>query len=614
MKDKNVNQLNRENQKLYASLKGEYKIYAWQLLNALFVHCKPKSAINDSLSDIFSMLADAQNGGCPFMQIIPDPRTSIRETVLCFPQKRIRRRMLAALISAAALVLLAGILAATLTPVPLDEPIIRFDDSELTLSWQEVPHAQGYEVYADDELIGTTRETQFSLPVEYAQRQTIYFSVTATGEGRWRDTSGTHFYKTEEKELTLELTLSDLYGENRVWEEGSVLLPANTFSSITVTLTPFYSLCVVPEGDILRIIDERGAAVPKDGICILQAETAYSFTIVPVSDRKQVGMKLGMLNPLSFATTQFPSLPQGTTIFSPLPEAAAPEYGAQAVEDNSRTWLATHSAQGFTFGCLPDWQVPSDSLFDYQPDFYSTFCMLGELGTSNQGQCYWLVTNTTNREQKFAPEEVITPIALAKGQEMNFEKGWSTFILHPQHKPEWFYLWYDYVFTMTVTDNLSHIDCIMFCTPHNDDEQYYLVLPDNQTGFQGNINMFLSVLSQKVPYLITIYWTKSVSAVCSYFTMADDDVVTEEILAQGEITLPPGLTLLSYENNGDMILGLSSERWFYAFRPPMTTYELDIHTLTDYRSFFTDGKLFVINPYREPLTFNLTPYFPSQTT
>ncbi len=112
MRDKNTYLLNKENQALYAGLKGEYKIYAWQLLNALFVRCKPQSAINASLSDIFSMLSEAQAAGQSFSQIIPDPRTSIRETVLCFPQRKMRRRTVVALIAAAALLLIAAVLAA----------------------------------------------------------------------------------------------------------------------------------------------------------------------------------------------------------------------------------------------------------------------------------------------------------------------------------------------------------------------------------------------------------------------------------------------------------------------------------------------------------------------
>ena len=86
MRDKNTYLLNKENQALYAGLKGEYKIYAWQLLNALFVRCKPQSAINASLSDIFSMLSEAQAAGQPFSQLPAsrfherNPQTGVYDT------------------------------------------------------------------------------------------------------------------------------------------------------------------------------------------------------------------------------------------------------------------------------------------------------------------------------------------------------------------------------------------------------------------------------------------------------------------------------------------------------------------------------------------------------
>ena len=100
--------LNKTNRKLYRSLRGEYKQYARRMKGTLFDCCRGKAAVNDSLSDVFTMLAEAQNAHRAFADVIPDPQASIRETALCFPARRMRRNITSALLLSAALVLVAG--------------------------------------------------------------------------------------------------------------------------------------------------------------------------------------------------------------------------------------------------------------------------------------------------------------------------------------------------------------------------------------------------------------------------------------------------------------------------------------------------------------------------
>ena len=83
--------LNRQNRKLFKSLIGDYKKFARRLKNELFERCQGNEGINESLWEIFSMLAAAQGEMRRFDEVIPDPEGFIKETALCFPAKRSRR-------------------------------------------------------------------------------------------------------------------------------------------------------------------------------------------------------------------------------------------------------------------------------------------------------------------------------------------------------------------------------------------------------------------------------------------------------------------------------------------------------------------------------------------
>ena len=63
--------LDKRNQKLYKSLRGEYRKYARRLKVTLLDCCKGKDEINETLGDVFSMLAEAQGAGRDFADVIP---------------------------------------------------------------------------------------------------------------------------------------------------------------------------------------------------------------------------------------------------------------------------------------------------------------------------------------------------------------------------------------------------------------------------------------------------------------------------------------------------------------------------------------------------------------
>ena len=78
--------LNRTNRKLYRSLRGEYKRYARRLKNTLFDCCCGKDAVNDSLSDEFIMLAEAQSHTAPLRTSSPTPTPASARRCSAFPR------------------------------------------------------------------------------------------------------------------------------------------------------------------------------------------------------------------------------------------------------------------------------------------------------------------------------------------------------------------------------------------------------------------------------------------------------------------------------------------------------------------------------------------------
>lgn len=204
--------------------------------------------------------------------------------MLCFPAKTMSRRTLISLIAAAAIVLLTAILTATLIPIQLDAPDLSFDDARMTLSWQQVPHAESYQISVDGETIATTDETSFTLPETYNDHRTLYFTVTALGEGRYQPTVGTHFYKKTEI-LYEDFDIEDLFGEGY---EAEISFPSGQYKKISLTIKPSYdlhpyNLCIVMEGDILSFTDSNWNPIDTSKVCVLQSKNSYSLTMPSVA-------------------------------------------------------------------------------------------------------------------------------------------------------------------------------------------------------------------------------------------------------------------------------------------------------------------------------------------
>lgn len=599
MRDKNTYLLNKENQALYAGLKGEYKIYAWQLLNALFVRCKPQSAINASLSDIFSMLSEAQAAGQSFSQIIPDPRTSIRETVLCFPQRKMRRRTVVALIATAALLLIAAVLAAALTPIRLAQPVVTFDAEHLQLSWQSVPHAQGYEVYADDELLGSTRKTQFPLPAEYAQRQTIYFSVTATGEGRWRDAAGTHFYKRELPDARL--GADDLFAASSV---AQITYPSGVYERIERTLYFSYNVCVRVEGDVLSLAEAGQSPMELDKICVLKADTPYTLSLMPQADRYEdvVTASIRLVDPLTFAASENPVLPAGNTLFC----ASARD------DEGSAAWSIAQSAENFAFSYHTEFPHS-------QPEAQApTFCM-SITNPEQTPNAFWVAHNQSGANAPFVPQGQAIPLTPGEKGTATLPAGWTSFSVRV---PEDADTCYDAFFAVTIPFDPSSPEPVFYMSTGNIENgnhflpAHYWTSPFSRPTYTSRMCSYR--LGGGEIYLFTLYLPAATEATYEIFYPQNIPALTEEDLQAGTITLSPGLNYIYWDISSpsgslvirmrDSITDQTIRSWYvfqnvqkFDFESALRTYD---HTVPPY-----DGVYFY-NPYDEPITLTLTAYYP----
>lgn len=153
--------LNRENKAVLKSLNGEYKKFAKRLAFAVFARCEGNKAINENLAEMFAMLQNAQEQGKPFEAAIPDAEATIRETLLCFPPKRIWRLALILVFSALFVISAAvggGVLYKKLTPDKPEEPQywlggiyeVRYDALSDIIEWSPLNYVSYYVVSVTD--------------------------------------------------------------------------------------------------------------------------------------------------------------------------------------------------------------------------------------------------------------------------------------------------------------------------------------------------------------------------------------------------------------------------------------------------------------------------------
>lgn len=588
--------LDKRNQKLYKSLRGEYRRYARQLKATLLDCCKGKDEINETLRDVFSMLAEAQGAGRDFADVIPDPAASIRETALCFPARKTRLHTVVILILAALLVIVAGTaVGLELTrPVRLDAPSPQFDASNFTVYWQPVEHATEYEVSVNSTFLGSTEGTAYALDEDdYANMDELRITVTARAGGRYLGGSGTTVYQRTMPSVRRVLTLEELFPNGY---NSEFTFPAGVYESIVLQLRPEINLCVKFYGPSLRALrrgsiysDERdwGEPMDTDSYLILNAGVSYVIEIEPDDYDPTVGFEIRLMNLLSYAKSYYPYLSKGITLFTRERIGIDPYHGLPDVSSDP-DWNTAFTAEGFRFACIR-------SLADLdQAEWMDSFVM-DHTDSGYDRIAFWLVDNTQGESAHFSAKNRIETVSVSDRVTVSAAPGWTTynFLVTNLSLPIDYLLLYRHgtdslFFSHARTDGSWPLEFSSTST-HQSLEAYVMLL-DNGTY---PTTVTLSAYNPN---------NEAVEFICETLHTVR---VTEELLEQGStITLQPGITRI--ENITHFLIRIRSNDQFFAsdhlFPFPKTYYYM--------REFSFTTSTNVLNPYDEPIELTLTPYTP----
>ena len=588
--------LDKRNQKLYKSLRGDYRKYARQLKATLLDCCKGKDEINETLGDVFSMLAEAQGAGRDFADVIPDPAASIRETALCFPARKTRLHTVVILILAALLVIVAGTaVGLELTrPVRLDAPSPQFDASNFTVYWQPVEHATEYEVSVNSTFLGSTEGTAYALDEDdYANMDELRITVTARAGGRYLGGSGTTVYQRTMPSVRRVLTLSELFTNGF---SSEFTYPAGVYESIVLQLRSEINLCVKFYGPSLRALrrgsiysDERdwGEPMDTDSYLILNAGVSYVIEIEPDDYDPTVGFEIRLMNLLSYAKSYYPYLSKGITLFTRERIGIDPYHGLPDVSSDP-DWNTAFTAEGFRFACIR-------SLADLdQAEWMDSFVM-DHTDSGYDRIAFWLVDNTQGESAHFSAKNRIETVSVSDRVTVSAAPGWTTynFLVTNLSLPIDYLLLYRHgtdslFFSHARTDGSWPLEFSSTST-HQSLEAYVMLL-DNGTY---PTTVTLSAYNPN---------NEAVEFICETLHTVR---VTEELLEQGStITLQPGITRI--ENITHFLIRIRSNDQFFAsdhlFPFPKTYYYM--------REFSFTTSTNVLNPYDEPIELTLTPYTP----
>ena len=588
--------LDKRNQKLYKSLRGEYRKYARQLKNTLFNCCQGSDAVNESLTDVFSMLAEAQEEERPFEEIIPDPAASIRETALCFPARRTRLHTVVILILTALLVIAAGTaVGLELTrPIRLDAPSPQFDAANFTVYWQPVEHATKYEVSVNSTFLGSTEGTAYALDEDdYANMDELHITVTARAGGRYLGGSGTTVYQRTMPSVRRVLTLSELFTNGF---SSEFTYPAGVYESIVLQLRPEINLCVKFYGPSLRALrrgsiysDERdwGEPMDTDSYLILNAGVSYVIEIEPDDYDPTVGFEIRLMNLLSYAKSYYPYLPNGITLFTRERIGIDPAHGLPNVSSDP-DWNTAFTAEGFRFACLR-------SLADLDRAEWMDSFVMDHTDSGYDRIAFWLVDNTQGESAHLSAKNRIETVSVSDRVTVSAAPGWTTYNFRVANLslPIDYLLLYRHgqdrlFFSHAATDGSWPLEFGSIDT-HQSLETYVMMLDDETYPTTVTLSAY-NPNDEAVEFICeTLHTVK----------------VTEELLEQGStITLQPGITRI--ENITHFLIQIQSNDQFFAsdqlFPFPKKYYFM--------RGFAFTSSTQILNPYDEPIELTLTPYTP----
>ena len=588
--------LNKTNRKLYRLLRGEYKRYARRLKNTLFDCCCGKDAVNDSLSDVFIMLAEAQSAHRAFTDVIPDFHAGIRETVLCFPARRIRRNTAVILCLCAALILLAGSAVAIELSgdVWLSQPVPYYDAKQNIVYWQPVEHAREYEIRVNGSEVGTTCETIFRLedhmPEGYDDMPEGYIviQVTATAGGRYRESSGVvdyHPIVQEEHSVNRSFSLAQLFPNGGT---ATFAYPAGIYENIRIEITPEVNAYVKTEGTVIGLYEgsletdteELGQPLAANEYVLLRAGTDYLLLLDPQPDYTDVEARVRLADPLAIAGEGAP-VPDGLTLF--------------ATEEPDREENIAMTADGFRFAYMEyviDLGSPSE--LQWMDSFYPQ-----HLG-GYYGNRFWLVDNLAQERPLVLTDRLQEIDVLAERKTLSIPSGWSTyrFLIAREQLDDHFRNWGYFMLYKSTKDALE------LRRPTAEKVEFHV----SHGSLAACDFIFYPGLSETDPFefIISAFNPSEDAVQIAYEIMPEVDI-TQEILMQGTLTLQPGITYV--ENETAALIMARAEQEFSAHE--YTFLRLDSYNLIAAQYFPFEQYAYFFNPHDEPLTLKLTAYYPA---
>lgn len=587
--------LNKTNRKLYRSLRGEYKKYARQLKGTLFDCCRGKDAVNDSLSDVFTMLAEAQSARRAFADVIPDPHASIRETALCFPARKMRRNTAVILCLCAALVLLGGSAVAIELSgdVWLSQPVPYYDAEQNTVYWQPVEHAQAYTISVNGSEVGTTGETIFRLedhmPEGYDDMPEGYIviQVTATAGGRYRSSSGFVDYRPtapETHSVNRSFSLWQLFTDGGT---ATFSYPAGIYENIRIEITPEVNAYVKIEGTVLGLYEgsletdteDLGQPLAANEYVLLRAGADYLLLLDPQPDYTDVEARVRLADPLAIAGEGVP-VPDGLTLF--------------ATEDPDQEENIAMTADGFRFAYMEyviDLGSPSE--LQWMESFYPQ-----HLG-GYYGDHFWLVDNLTQERPLVLTDRLQEIDVSTERKSIEVPAGWSTyrFSIAKEQFGSDFKNW-KYLMLYTNTD-----DFLELRRPTAEKVEFHV----SHGSLAACDFIFYPRVFETDPITFTIsVFNPSESAARIAYEIMPEISLTQEALSQGTLTLQPGITYV--ENETAALIMARAEQEFSAHE--YTFLRLNSYNLIAAQYFPFEQYAYFFNPHDEPIVLTLTAYVP----
>lgn len=312
--------LTKNNKEILKTLNGEYLKFAKKLKNAVFSHCSGNDAINDTLCDIFLMLAEAQTDNRVFSDVIPDADKTIRETIACLPIKRLRRLPLVCALAAVAIlcVLTAILLIINYSPIQLESVTeISYDYERGIIRWNNVPNATKYSVRIDGEEIAETKDNSYYVKLKDG---TYQVSVSPLGEGRYHAAKYVFNKEIFVAYPRVTVGICDLLRSGGSYDRdwSSFLYYSNkNYKALTVCFKPeinFYGrITFYKDVELEKYkINGRNGNKPDEEM-LFTADTVYEYTLRNTTvgfDFMYYYFSIDLRDALSYLQTETPVLPE----------------------------------------------------------------------------------------------------------------------------------------------------------------------------------------------------------------------------------------------------------------------------------------------------------------